>query len=133
MLRVPRIIATPQFAQAQLSEVLRDGRPPRRNGRRRANDIIDRFPYAEDPDPAVVDFTHAQVWDASTVAVLDGLEQHYAQHGRSVRFEGLDARSNLLRGRLSRRSRKRTRRARRCGKRATSRCIRPGSAAEGEA
>src|SRR5206468_1182952 len=28
-----------------------------------SNDLVDRFSYAEDPPEAVVDLTHAQVWD----------------------------------------------------------------------
>jgi sulfate permease, SulP family len=66
-----------------------------------SNDLIDRFSYAEDPPESVVDLTHAQVWDASTVAALDAIEQRYADHGRSVRFEGLDERSSAFHARLT--------------------------------
>jgi SulP family sulfate permease len=66
-----------------------------------SNDLIDRFAYADDPPEAVVDLTDAQVWDASTVAVLDAIEQRYADHGRRVRFEGLDERSTAFHARLT--------------------------------
>jgi SulP family sulfate permease len=66
-----------------------------------SNDLIDRFAYADDPEEAVVDLTHAQVWDASTVAVLDAIEQRYAEHGRRVTFEGLDERSAAFHARLT--------------------------------
>jgi SulP family sulfate permease len=67
-----------------------------------SSDLVDRFAYRDDPAEAVVDFTHAQVWDASTAVVLDGIEQRYRQHGRRVRFEGLDARSTAFRTRVGR-------------------------------
>ncbi|WP_233551251.1 SulP family inorganic anion transporter [Amnibacterium setariae] len=66
-----------------------------------SNDLIDRFAYADDPAETVVDLTHAQVWDASTVAALDAVEQRYADHGRAVRFEGLDERSTAFHARLT--------------------------------
>jgi SulP family sulfate permease len=66
-----------------------------------SNDLVDRFSVAEDPQEAVVDLTHAQVWDASTVAALDAIEQRYADHGRRVRFEGLDERSTDFHARLT--------------------------------
>ena len=66
-----------------------------------SNDLIDRFSYAEDPEESVVDLTHAQVWDASTVAALDAIEQRYADHGRRVRFVGLDERSTAFHARLT--------------------------------
>ena len=66
-----------------------------------SSDLVDRFSYADDPAEAVVDLTHAQVWDASTVAVLDAIEQRYADHGRRVRFEGLDERSTAFHSRLT--------------------------------
>jgi SulP family sulfate permease len=66
-----------------------------------SNDLVDRFSVADDPDEAVVDLTHAQVWDASTVAALDAIEQRYVDHGRRVRFEGLDQRSSDFHARLT--------------------------------
>jgi SulP family sulfate permease len=66
-----------------------------------SNDLIDRFSYADDPVEAVVDLSQAQVWDASTVAVLDAIEQRYTDHGGHVRFVGLDERSTAFHARLT--------------------------------
>lgn len=66
-----------------------------------SNDLVEQFSYAEDPSQVVVDFGASQIWDASSVAVLDSVQQKYRQHGISVRFEGLDERSSEFHGRLS--------------------------------
>jgi SulP family sulfate permease len=66
-----------------------------------SNDLVERFSYATDPPHVVVDFGAAQIWDASTVAALDSVENKYRQHGVSVTFEGLDGRSRALHARLS--------------------------------
>jgi SulP family sulfate permease len=66
-----------------------------------SNDLADRFLVGEDPEEVVVDLTHAQVWDASTVAALDAIEQRYAEHGRRARFVGLDERSAAFHARLT--------------------------------
>ena len=78
-----------------------------------SNDLVEQFSYAEDAEAAqgsesvqgsgevTVDFSAAQIWDASTVAVLDSLQAKYAEHGLEVRFTGLDARSAGFHGRLS--------------------------------
>ncbi|RFA19827.1 SulP family inorganic anion transporter [Subtercola boreus] len=66
-----------------------------------SNDLVDRFSYADDPDLVVVDFTHAQIWDASSVAALDAIETKYAAHGTAVEFVGLDERSARFHRRLT--------------------------------
>ncbi|WP_022902830.1 SulP family inorganic anion transporter, partial [Curtobacterium sp. B8] len=66
-----------------------------------SNDLVTRFSYAEDPEHVVVDLSDAQVFDASTVAALDGVEQRYAQHGSTVRVENLDTGSVAIHGRLT--------------------------------
>jgi SulP family sulfate permease len=66
-----------------------------------SNDLVERFSYATDPPSVVVDFGAAQIWDASTVAALDSVENKYGQHGVTVTFEGLDGRSSALHSRLS--------------------------------
>jgi SulP family sulfate permease len=66
-----------------------------------SNDLVERFSYATDPPSIVVDFGAAQIWDASTVAALDSVENKYGQHGVTVTFEGLDGRSSALHSRLS--------------------------------
>ena len=66
-----------------------------------SNDLVEQFSYAEDPPSVTIDFTAAQVWDASTVAALDSVQSKYADHGISVQFAGLDDRSAEMHGRLS--------------------------------
>ncbi|MET4637354.1 SulP family inorganic anion transporter [Mycetocola sp. 2940] len=66
-----------------------------------SNDLVEQFSYGVDPARVAVDFTAAQIWDASTVAVLDSVESKYAAHGARVEFTGLDERSTLLHGRLT--------------------------------
>jgi SulP family sulfate permease len=53
------------------------------------NDMIGQFDYAGDPDRVVVDLSGAHVWDASSVAVLDAVEQKYSARGKSVQIAGL--------------------------------------------
>lgn len=59
-----------------------------------SNDLVEQFSYSLDPANVVVDFSSSQIWDASTVAVLDAVESKYSAHGATVRFEGLDDRSS---------------------------------------
>ncbi|MET1044983.1 MAG: SulP family inorganic anion transporter [Microbacteriaceae bacterium] len=66
-----------------------------------SNDLVEQFSYSIDPSTVVVDFTGAQIWDASTVAALDSVRTKYDAHGASVAFTGLDDRSIALHGRLS--------------------------------
>jgi SulP family sulfate permease len=64
-------------------------------------ELIDAFTYAEDPPSVIVDLSRAHLWDASAVAALDTVEQHYARHGVTVEVTGLNARSAQLRSSLS--------------------------------
>ncbi|MET1051145.1 MAG: SulP family inorganic anion transporter, partial [Mycetocola sp.] len=66
-----------------------------------SNDLVEQFSYGVDPAEVTVDFSASQIWDASTVAVLDSVESKYRAHGATVTFTGLDERSTLLHGRLS--------------------------------
>lgn len=66
-----------------------------------SNDLVEQFSYGDDPSEVVIDFSAAQIWDASTVAVLDSVQTKYAEHGAHVTFTGLDERSTALHGRLS--------------------------------
>lgn len=66
-----------------------------------SNDLVEQFSYSEDPPRVVIDLTHAQIWDASTVAALDSVETIFAKHGATVAIEGLDERSVRFHGRLS--------------------------------
>jgi SulP family sulfate permease len=54
-----------------------------------ANELVDRFDYAGDPDRVVLDLSAAHVWDASSVAVLDAVGQKYAARGKTLEITGL--------------------------------------------
>jgi SulP family sulfate permease len=66
-----------------------------------SNDLVERFSYASDPPHVTIDFTHSQIWDASTVAALDSVETKYRAEGRMISFVGLDARSTAFHERLT--------------------------------
>lgn len=66
-----------------------------------SNDLVTRFSYAEDPEHVIIDLADAHVFDASTVAALDGVEQRFAKHGSTVEVVNLDTGSIALHGRLS--------------------------------
>lgn len=66
-----------------------------------SNDLYTQFDYAGDPERVVVDLSEASIWDASTVAALDGIETKYASRGKQVAIVGLDAASAERHGRLT--------------------------------
>ena len=66
-----------------------------------SNDLYEHFHYAEDPARVIIDLTHAQIWDASTVAALDAIETRYQRYDAKVEIEGLDLRSHDFHQRLS--------------------------------
>jgi len=66
-----------------------------------SNDLVERFAYSIDPANIMIDLTHSQIWDASTVAALDSIETKYRAHGGAVAFVGLDQRSSAFHGRLT--------------------------------
>lgn len=66
-----------------------------------SNDLVERFDLAADPGVVVIDLTDSRIWDASSVAVLDAIEERYVAAGALVEVRGLDARSRLLRARLT--------------------------------
>jgi len=66
-----------------------------------SNDLVGRFSYRDDPAEVTIDLTHSQIWDASTVAVLDAIESKYRALRAKVSFIGLDQRSLAFHGRLS--------------------------------
>jgi SulP family sulfate permease len=66
-----------------------------------SNDLFEHFNYGHDPKVVTIDLTHAQIWDASSVAALDAIEYRYQRHGATVTFIGLDNRSSDFRERLS--------------------------------
>jgi SulP family sulfate permease len=64
-------------------------------------ELVDSFDYAGDPERVLIDFSDAHVWDASAVAALDAIEQHYSRHGATVEITGLNERSAELHETLS--------------------------------
>jgi SulP family sulfate permease len=64
-------------------------------------ELIDSFTYADDPANVIIDMSRAHLWDASAVAALDTIEQHYAKHGITVEITGLNERSEHLHTSLS--------------------------------
>ena len=66
-----------------------------------SNDLTTQFEYTHDPDTIVVDMSRSHVWDASTVAALDGIQTKYARLGKTVTFEGMNEATTRFHGRLS--------------------------------
>ncbi|OON39762.1 transporter [Izhakiella australiensis] len=66
-----------------------------------SNDLFEHFYYALDPKNVVIDLSHAQIWDASSVAALDGIQYRYEKHGIEVVITGLDDRSSDFHRRLT--------------------------------
>jgi sulfate permease, SulP family len=66
-----------------------------------SNGLVERFSYGTDPAAVTIDLTHSQIWDASSVATLDSIENKYRAHGAKISFTGLDARSSAFHGRLT--------------------------------
>ena len=66
-----------------------------------SNDLVERFSYGADPKRVLIDLTHSQIWDASSVAALDSIETKYREHGATVTFTGLDQRSSSFHQRLT--------------------------------
>ncbi|MFD3726754.1 SulP family inorganic anion transporter [Streptomyces sp. NPDC058671] len=66
-----------------------------------SDDIVGQFDYAGDPDKVVIDLSAAHIWDASSVAALDAIENKYAQRGKTVEITGLDRLSSDLHARLT--------------------------------
>ncbi len=69
-----------------------------------SNDLVYAFDYNLPGETVVIDFTDAQLWDASTVATLDAVRAKYAARSVVVEVRGLDpvsrARYERLSGRL---------------------------------
>ncbi|WP_345066594.1 SulP family inorganic anion transporter [Leifsonia kafniensis] len=66
-----------------------------------SNDLVEQFDPAHDPASVVVDLGQAQIWDASTVAVMDSIETAYRANGGTVVFTGLDERSTAFHTKLT--------------------------------
>lgn len=66
-----------------------------------SNDLFEHFRYADDPQKVIIDLSQAQIWDVSTVAVLDAIETRYQRYESKVDIVGLDLRSSDFHARLS--------------------------------
>ncbi|MEH6379397.1 SulP family inorganic anion transporter [Streptomyces sp. KLMMK] len=66
-----------------------------------SHDLVGRFDYGGDPDRVVIDLSAAHIWDASSVAALDAIENKYAQHGKTVELTGLNRPSAALHDKLT--------------------------------
>lgn len=66
-----------------------------------SNDLFEHFLYADDPQNVIIDLSQAQIWDVSTVAVLDAIENRYQRYESKVQIIGLDMRSSDFHERLS--------------------------------
>ncbi|MDZ7884803.1 MAG: SulP family inorganic anion transporter [Mycobacterium sp.] len=66
-----------------------------------SNDLVYQFDYRDDPQNVIIDLTDADIWDASTVATLDAIEQKYRARGKNVTIIGLDGASLERHGRLT--------------------------------
>ena len=66
-----------------------------------SHDLATRFDYDDDPARVTIDVTGSHVWDASTVAALDGVRSSYAKRGTAVHIEGLNEASKSMHDRLS--------------------------------
>ena len=54
-----------------------------------SNDLVERFSYGEDPKRVLIDLTHSQIWDASSVAALDSIAKAQARRsGAQKRSSG---------------------------------------------
>lgn len=66
-----------------------------------SNELTTQFDYVNDPDRVVIDLSASHVWDASTVAALDGITTKYADRNTSVTIVGLNEASARMHERLS--------------------------------
>ena len=66
-----------------------------------SNDLTTQFEYADDPDRVIIDMTHSHIWDASTVAALDGITTKYEKHGKRVIIQGMNDASTTMHTRLA--------------------------------
>lgn len=66
-----------------------------------SNDLYEHFEYASDPSEVVIDLSSAVIWDTSSVAALDAIEQRYQRYHTRVTLTGLDGQSKILHQRVS--------------------------------
>jgi SulP family sulfate permease len=66
-----------------------------------SNDLYTQFDYLEDPERVTIDLSASHVWDASTVAALDGITTKYERKGKTVEIVGLNTSSAERHGALT--------------------------------
>lgn len=66
-----------------------------------SNDLVERFEYGQDPAKVIIDLTHSQIWDASSVAALEAIVTKYQAQGAEMTFTSLDARRSDFHRRLT--------------------------------
>ncbi len=66
-----------------------------------SNDLYTQFHYAEDPQRIVIDLSGSHLWDASTIAALDSVEEKYRHYGKHVEILGLNIASRAMRARMT--------------------------------
>jgi len=66
-----------------------------------SNDLIYQFDDVGDPPHVIIDLSHAQIYDSSTVAALDAIEHKYRQRGKNIQIIGLNGPSQAWHGKLS--------------------------------
>ncbi|RJT96644.1 SulP family inorganic anion transporter [Arthrobacter frigidicola] len=65
-----------------------------------SNDLYTQFNYAKDPHKVIIDMHGSHLWDASTIAALDAIQEKYRSHRTEVKVVGLNEASTLMRERL---------------------------------
>ncbi|WP_241606874.1 SulP family inorganic anion transporter [Rosenbergiella australiborealis] len=66
-----------------------------------SNDLYEHFDYANDPKEVIIDLSAAQVWDASSVNVLDSIEHRYQRYQCTVTLVGLAGSSEAIHQKVS--------------------------------
>jgi sulfate permease, SulP family len=66
-----------------------------------SNDLYYQFDYSGDPPRVVIDLSDSHIWDASTVAALDAVQNKYERLGKTVEIIGLNESSAHRHRRLS--------------------------------
>lgn len=66
-----------------------------------SNDLTTQFAYTHDPERVIIDMSQSHIWDASTVAALDAIQNKYEQLGKRVILEGMNEATTQMHGRLS--------------------------------
>ncbi|NRQ48697.1 SulP family inorganic anion transporter [Aeromicrobium stalagmiti] len=66
-----------------------------------SHDLPEHFGHPDDPSTVVIDLSEGQVWDVSSVAVIEAIQARYEARGAEVVVTGLDDRSTAFRDRLA--------------------------------